>query len=185
MTRIRNFGAILALSGLAALPACSMFGGGDNDRQARSNSGYSSQSNQSASAQPNYSSSSASTVSQQTTELSPLSPDMIKEVQQRLQQEGLYHGAIDGVWGPRTEAALRSYQQQHNLNATGRIDQQTLTAMNLVGSGQSSQQGNAQQQPSNQQYSNYNPPPNNNNNTANQPANSNAPTNAQTGNTAR
>jgi peptidoglycan hydrolase-like protein with peptidoglycan-binding domain len=56
---------------------------------------------------------------------------------------------VDGVWGPATQAGVRSYQQQHNLNATGRLDQDTLSAMNL-----------APQQPASQRYgSNYNPPP--------------------------
>ena len=94
---------------------------------------------------------------------------MIRSVQQSLQQGGLYQGRVDGVWGPSTQAAVRGYQQQHNMNATGQLDQATLAAMNLGPA-----QNNAQEQPANQTYgSNYNPPPNSTNNS--QSGNPNAP----------
>ena len=81
-----------------------------------------------------------------------LTPDMIRSVQQTLAQDGSYRGRIDGVWGPQTEAAVRDYQQQHNLNPSGRLDRDTLAAMNLA-----STQGNPQER--HQQYgSNYSAP---------------------------
>jgi peptidoglycan hydrolase-like protein with peptidoglycan-binding domain len=52
-------------------------------------------------------------------------------VQQTLKQDGMYHSRVDGVWGPASQAALRDYQQQHNMNATGQLDQQTLASLNL------------------------------------------------------
>ena len=33
-------------------------------------------------------------------------PDVIREVQQALRDRGFDPGAVDGVWGPNTEAAL-------------------------------------------------------------------------------
>jgi peptidoglycan hydrolase-like protein with peptidoglycan-binding domain len=35
--------------------------------------------------------------------------------------------------GPATEAGVRSYQKQHNLNATGQLDGDTLASLNLGG----------------------------------------------------
>jgi peptidoglycan hydrolase-like protein with peptidoglycan-binding domain len=57
------------------------------------------------------------------------SPGDIMAVQQKLADANLYHGAIDGRWGPATEAALRTYQQQHNLNPTGKLDDETHSVM--------------------------------------------------------
>ena len=131
MTKVRNVATLLALCGVAALPACSMFGGNHASR-----SSY--PSNASAPQSPQ------------------LSQDMIQQVQGRLQQQGIYHENVDGVWGPGTKFAVRSYQQQHNLNATGKLDVDTLASLNL-GTNQSNQRSN------DQRYgSNYNPPPNTN-----------------------
>jgi len=136
MLKPRNLATLLALSSIAVLPACSWFG--DHGSQSSSANPPA----QSYAAAPNYNEMS------QTTELTP---DMIRNVQQNLQQQGLYHGSVDGVWGPATQAGVRNYQQQHNLNTTGQLDQDTLSAMNLV---------NPPQQPASQRYgSNDNPPP--------------------------
>jgi peptidoglycan hydrolase-like protein with peptidoglycan-binding domain len=158
MIKTRNLAALLALSSVAVLPACSWFDGGSRSSRVGSPT-------RSYAATPNYN----ATPQAQTTELTP---DMIRNVQQTLQQDGSYHGRVDGVWGPSTQAAVRGYQQQHNLNATGQLDQDTLAAMNLGG------QNNAAQPPNQRYGSNYNPPPppppNNSNNP--QPDNANQPT---------
>jgi peptidoglycan hydrolase-like protein with peptidoglycan-binding domain len=145
MTRSSRLAALLAVSSLAALPACSMLGG-NHDRSASTGA-----TSRSYAAAP--SSAPAQTASSQTAELTP---DMIRNVQQNLTQDGMYHGRVDGVWGQQTQSAVRNFQQQHNMNATGQLDRDTLSAMNLnTGADQ-----NAGQQP-NQNSSNYNPPPNN------------------------
>jgi peptidoglycan hydrolase-like protein with peptidoglycan-binding domain len=139
MTRVRNAATLMALCGVAALPACSMFGGGNENSRA---------------SHPTYAAAPTFTAPQQ----SAVSPDMIRQVQGSLQQQGLYHGSVDGVWGPGTESAVRSYQQQHNLNASGQLDVSTLASMSIA-----TNQGNSQLMPNGQRYgSNYNPPPNNN-----------------------
>lgn len=160
MIKIPKIAALLALSSVAALPACSMFGGGDNgSSRTSSNAGYSRQSY--APAAPSYSSG-------QMAASTELTPDMIRNVQQKLSQEGMYRGQADGMWGPQTQAAVRSYQQQHNMNPTGQLDQDTLAAMDLGGP------------PTNQRYgSNYNPPPNNGNPNSQQ-ANTNQPSGSST-----
>jgi peptidoglycan hydrolase-like protein with peptidoglycan-binding domain len=120
MTKARNLAALLALTGLAVLPACSMFGG-DNARTRSSSAGYSTQ----ASAAPNYTAPAPQV-------MPPLTPEMVRSVQQALQQDGLYRGSVDGTWGPATQAAVRGYQERHNMSATGQLDQPTLAAMNLM-----------------------------------------------------
>src|ERR1700733_15633203 len=60
-----------------------------------------------------------------------LSPGMVRQVQTALQQQNLYNGPIDGVWGPQTISAVQSYQQSHSLSATGKLDNQTLASLNL------------------------------------------------------
>jgi N-acetylmuramoyl-L-alanine amidase len=61
----------------------------------------------------------------------------VREVQQALQNKGHDVGAIDGVMGPRTESALRDFQQKQGLTRSGRIDAQTLSALEVQPSGRS------------------------------------------------
>jgi N-acetylmuramoyl-L-alanine amidase len=51
-------------------------------------------------------------------------------VQIKLADEGLYAGKVDGTWGPDTSAALSNYQRNHSLEVTGKLNAQTLDAMN-------------------------------------------------------
>src|SRR6476660_326285 len=92
MIKTRNLAALLALSSVAVLPACSWFDGGSRSSRVGSPT-------RSYAATPNYN----ATPQAQTTELTP---DMIRNVQQTLQQDGSYHGRVDGVWGPSTQAAV-------------------------------------------------------------------------------
>jgi peptidoglycan hydrolase-like protein with peptidoglycan-binding domain len=145
MTKVRNVATVLALCGAAALPACSMFGGGNQNSRA---------------SYPTYAAAPTYAAPQQ----SAVSPDMIRQVQGTLQQQGLYHGSVDGVWGPGTESAVRSYQQQHNLNTSGQLDASTLSSMNIA----TNQNYGNSQPPNDQRYgSNYNPPPPDNTNPPN------------------
>ncbi len=57
--------------------------------------------------------------------------EMIREVQQNLQQQGYDVGNLDGVWGPNTQQALRQFQQEQGLQATGRLNQNTLAELNV------------------------------------------------------
>ena len=58
-----------------------------------------------------------------------LSPERILKVQQALQRKGFNPGPIDGVLGPMTREAIRSYQDRYGIPATGEIDNQTLYAL--------------------------------------------------------
>ena len=57
----------------------------------------------------------------------------IKGVQQALAQAGHDPGAIDGVVGPKTSAALKAYQRAHGLSETGRPDEETLAKLQPAG----------------------------------------------------
>jgi peptidoglycan hydrolase-like protein with peptidoglycan-binding domain len=48
------------------------------------------------------------------------------ELQERLNQLGYKVGTVDGVIGPRTTEALRKFQSDNNLSATGTLDAQTI-----------------------------------------------------------
>ena len=49
-----------------------------------------------------------------------------------LARRGLYHEQIDGVFGPAMEFSLRAYQARTRLPVTGRLDLETLAALQLL-----------------------------------------------------
>jgi peptidoglycan hydrolase-like protein with peptidoglycan-binding domain len=63
---------------------------------------------------------------------SPHSVADVMNVQQKLRDAGLYNGPVDGQWGSKTIAAMRSYQQQNDLPVTGVADHATLVRMDLA-----------------------------------------------------
>jgi peptidoglycan hydrolase-like protein with peptidoglycan-binding domain len=52
-------------------------------------------------------------------------------LQRQLAAHHAYRGKIDGVWGPRTEAALRDFQTQNKLEASGRVDGPTADKLGV------------------------------------------------------
>jgi peptidoglycan hydrolase-like protein with peptidoglycan-binding domain len=60
-----------------------------------------------------------------------LSIAAVRALQSRLRQLGYYDGALDGEWGPEAEGALTRFQQASGIEASGRINPQTVTAMGL------------------------------------------------------
>jgi hypothetical protein len=62
-----------------------------------------------------------------------LPPDqVIANVQAALQQQGYYHGDVDGLLGPLTREALTGYQRDHGLYETASIDQPTLESLGMA-----------------------------------------------------
>lgn len=59
-----------------------------------------------------------------------LSPEEIRQVQAVLVERG-YSIEIDGVLGPRTQRALRLFQQRNGIQVTGRIDRRTVTQLGV------------------------------------------------------
>ena len=51
--------------------------------------------------------------------------------QRKLKAQGLYTGIVDNVEGQRTFIAVRKYQSEHNLKATGRLDEGTLKKLGI------------------------------------------------------
>jgi peptidoglycan hydrolase-like protein with peptidoglycan-binding domain len=71
------------------------------------------------------------------------SPDTVKQVQQQLSDKGLSPGPVDGVMGPKTRDALKQFQQQQGMTASGSLDQQTLTALGVDASGSGATSGSS------------------------------------------
>ena len=54
---------------------------------------------------------------------------MVRKAQQALSDLGLYSGAVDGLNGPRTAAAISDFQSQMGLDANGKLDVATMKAI--------------------------------------------------------
>jgi len=66
------------------------------------------------------------------TQTAALTPDMVRAIQTNLNQRGYSVGAVDGIFGQSTQAALEHYQRDQNLAPTGQIDERTLVALGVV-----------------------------------------------------
>jgi len=56
---------------------------------------------------------------------------MVTQIQTTLKNQGLYSGAVDGVFGSATEAAVKKYQQKNGLTPDGKVGTATLKAMGI------------------------------------------------------
>lgn len=61
----------------------------------------------------------------------------VTNIQTRLKNWGYYNGSIDGIYGSRTMAAVRSFQSKNGLNVDGVAGPQTLAAMGIQSSSSS------------------------------------------------
>ena len=62
-----------------------------------------------------------------------LPPDqVIANVQAALQEQGYYHGEVDGLIGPLTREAVANYQRDHGLYVTSTIDRPTLETLGMA-----------------------------------------------------
>ena len=59
----------------------------------------------------------------------------VSEIQTRLKNWGYYTGAVDGVYGSKTEAAVRWFQQKNGLSVDGQAGNKTLAALGIQPSG--------------------------------------------------
>jgi peptidoglycan hydrolase-like protein with peptidoglycan-binding domain len=55
----------------------------------------------------------------------------ISAIQSELARLGYYNGAVDGVLGDETEAALARYQQDHDISVTGTVNAGTLQSLGI------------------------------------------------------
>lgn len=61
----------------------------------------------------------------------------VRNIQTKLKNWGYYNGSIDGVYGSRTVAAVRSFQRKNGLTADGIAGTKTLAAMGISNGGTS------------------------------------------------
>ena len=93
---------------------------------------------QSPQAQSGQSKTQSSQGSQQQASASSQSPEVVKQAQEKLSAAGHDAGPADGVMGPKTQAALKEFQESKGLQASGELDQKTMAALGVSSSGSSS-----------------------------------------------
>ena len=57
--------------------------------------------------------------------------DVVGQIQTRLKNWGYYFGNVDGVYGGKTEEAVRYFQRKNGLSADGQVGNQTLAALGI------------------------------------------------------
>ncbi len=57
--------------------------------------------------------------------------ETVKQVQEKLAAEGHDVGQPDGKLGPKTQAALKKYQESKGLPASGQLDEKTLSELGV------------------------------------------------------
>jgi peptidoglycan hydrolase-like protein with peptidoglycan-binding domain len=58
-------------------------------------------------------------------------PERYKEIQGALAKKGYLHGEPSGVWNEDSADALRRFQQDQNLQASGKLDSLSIIALGL------------------------------------------------------
>ena len=67
----------------------------------------------------------------------------VKTVQQKLKNWGYFKGAVDGIYGAKTTAAVKYFQRKNGLTVDGIVGSKTLAALGInTGSGQNNVTGN-------------------------------------------
>jgi peptidoglycan hydrolase-like protein with peptidoglycan-binding domain len=56
-------------------------------------------------------------------------PEIIADIQRELTRRGYYDGVVDGRYGPRTDAAVRDFEQASGLNASTEPNEALLAAI--------------------------------------------------------
>lgn len=59
------------------------------------------------------------------------SGNTVKQIQTKLKNWGYYSGSVDGVYGSRTEAAVKSFQAKNGLTVDGKAGPRTLQALGI------------------------------------------------------
>jgi peptidoglycan hydrolase-like protein with peptidoglycan-binding domain len=61
-----------------------------------------------------------------------LNPDGVRKVQGLLRDKGFAPGPNDGIAGPLTKSAVRSFQEKYGMKPSGEIDNQLLLGLGAV-----------------------------------------------------
>ena len=75
-------------------------------------------------------------------------PELVKQAQEKLSAAGHEAGPADGKMGPQTQAALKEFQESKGLEASGRLDQETIAALGVSDSGSASSGASSSSGPS-------------------------------------
>ena len=65
--------------------------------------------------------------------------ETVRQIQEKLSDWGYYSGSIDGVYGSKTEEAVKKFQRKNGLTADGIAGSATLSAMGISDSSATSQ----------------------------------------------
>lgn len=60
---------------------------------------------------------------------------VVTQIQQKLLNWGYYSGAVDGIYGSKTEEAVKYFQRKNGLTVDGKAGTQTLNAMGIYTTG--------------------------------------------------
>ena len=60
-----------------------------------------------------------------------LSASQVKTVQTKLKRWGYYAGSVDGIYGPKTKAAVKSFQKKNGLTVDGIVGPKTAAALGM------------------------------------------------------
>jgi peptidoglycan hydrolase-like protein with peptidoglycan-binding domain len=60
-----------------------------------------------------------------------LSSEQIRKIQRALHDAGFRASKVDGEWGPNTREALKNFQQEKGMAATGQLNRRSLSALGL------------------------------------------------------
>ena len=61
----------------------------------------------------------------------------VRQIQEKLKRWGYYNGSVDGVYGSKTEDAVKSFQRKNGLTVDGIAGRKTLNAMGIYSSSSS------------------------------------------------
>lgn len=68
---------------------------------------------------------------EQAVDLKNIHGEHAKNLQQSLKDAGFYDGEVDGILGVRTQAALEKFQESKGMEASGKLDNQTASALGI------------------------------------------------------
>lgn len=63
------------------------------------------------------------------------SGEEVKQIQKRLKEWGYYNGAVDGIYGSKTQQAVKKFQKANGLTQDGIAGEKTLAAIGISSSG--------------------------------------------------
>lgn len=87
---------------------------------------------QTQASQPSSTSAASGATAGQQSQKQAQSSDLVKQAQQKLSQAG-HKVQADGVMGPKTQAALKEFQQAKGIEASGELNKDTLAALGVSG----------------------------------------------------